>query len=172
MKNFFKILIIALLVFFGLIYIQERESLIYPFLGRTKPQPLPSRDFIQGAIMDFNNSLVEAYEKGDAGKIKGADAALKEQIGFEIDFLKGKGWAFMPRFSRLDISDIRFEGGSIKAVASEDWNIKIFDHTRQEEILKDEMYKVTYTLENTGKGWVITAIYPEREAAKKPGVNG
>jgi len=167
MKNFFKILIIALLVFFGLIYIQERESLIYPLLGRTKPQPLPSRDFIQGIIVGFNNSLVEAYEKSEVGLIKGIGEALKIQIGSEIAFLKAKGWVFTPKFSSLEISDIRLEGERITVVALEDWNIKIFDHTRQEERLKDEAYRVTYTLEKKDNEWLITTIYPEnREKAK------
>lgn len=163
MKNFFKIFTIALAVFFVIIYIEERETLVYPLLGWVKPEALPAKEVISEIVLNFNKTLVEAYTKGENSNISGVDKALKDQIGVEIEFLKNKSWAFLPQFSRLDISDIKYEGDNIKVITSEDWNIRIFDHKKQEERLKYEAYKVTYTLERQGGDWLITMFYPERE---------
>jgi len=172
MKDFLKIIIISLLIFFGIIYIEERETLVYPILGQVKIETPFDKDRIEKVVIDFNKTLIEAYEKGDAAILKGADEALKGQIDFEIAFLHAKGWSFVPRFSRLDISDVRFEDNRLKVITSEDWNIRIIDHKRQEERLKDEIYTMTYTLEKTGETWVITTIYPERGNSAKPRDNG
>lgn len=174
MKDFLKIAIISLLIFFGIIYIEERETLIYPILGWVKPRPAAplDRDRIAKIVMDFNKTLAEAYEKSNVAILKGADEALKGEIDFEIGFLHTKGWSFLPKFSRLDISDVRFEDNSLKVITSEDWNIRILDHKKQEERLKDETYKMIYTLEKNGGTWLITTIYPERENPAKPRDNG
>lgn len=174
MKDFLKIVIISLLIFFGIIYIEERETLVYPFVGWVKPKPAAplDRDRIAKIIIDFNKTLVEAYEKSNVAILKGADEEVKGQINFEIAFLHAKGWSFIPKFSRMDVSDVRFEDNKLKVITSEDWNIRVLDHKKQEERFKDETYKMIYTLEKNGEAWLITTIYPERENPAKPRANG
>ncbi|MBI5893133.1 MAG: hypothetical protein HZB79_05700 [Deltaproteobacteria bacterium] len=177
MKNFLKILGIALAVFFGIIYVEEGMSPfahLVAFLKKTPiegiQQPLPEiANELKDIIVNHNNSLVEAYERGDGNLVQNMEKGFKQFTVNEIFFARMNTPEFKPRLNNIKFLNMSVSGDVFIVRTKEDWSIGFINKNSSNggiraEVIKDETYHVTYQIKKIENKWRIIGFESKRQS--------
>lgn len=181
MRNFLKILGISLTVFFGIIYVEEgMNPLAHLIVFLKKPQiegieqPLPEiAKELKEIIIKHNNSLVEAYERGDGNLVQNMEKDFKQFIVNEVFFTRMNTPQFKPRLTNIKFLNMSVSGDIFIVRTKEDWSIGFIDKSAgngdiREEGIKDETYDVAYQIKKIENKWRIIDFKSKRQGQKLP----
>lgn len=177
MRNFLKILGISLAVFFGIIYFEEGMNPLAHLIGFFKKtpiegieQPLPEiANELKEIIIKYNNSLVEAYERGDGNLVQNMEKDFKQFSVGEIFFTRQNAPEFKPRLSNIKFLNMSISGDIFIVRTKEDWSIGFIDKSAgnggiRAEVIKDETYDVTYQIKKIENKWRIIDFESKRQS--------
>lgn len=181
MRNFLKISGISLAVFFGIIYVEEGMNPLAHLIGFLKKpqiegiqQPLPEiANELKEIIIKHNNSLVEAYERGDGNLVQNMEKDIKQFIVNEVFFTRMNTPQFKPRLSSIKFLNMSVSGDIFIVRTREDWAVGFINKTAGGEDIgtgniKDETYYVTYQIKKIENKWRIIDFKSKREGQKLP----
>ena len=171
MKNFLKILSIALAVFFGIIYVEEGMNPLSHLIGFFKKtpiegiqQPLPEiANELKEIIIKYNNSLVEAYERGDGNLVQNMEKGFKQYTVNEVFFTRQNLPGFQSKLNDIKFFKMWVSGDIYTVGTREDWKILFTDPRTKEERIREEIYRVRYDIKKVENKWRIINFDSKKE---------
>lgn len=156
MKGILSSIIISVIIFFLLIFIQEYKTVVLPLFVKSKVDNTERIDAGIETIKNFNELIVKAYKKQNPGILSRLPSTdeIKNEFKKDIEFLikeKIKLYASLEEFTIIDAFQI--DENTISITAEEIWRFK--EMNGNEDI---QQLNVKYRIKKEKDKFVINGI--------------